>query len=105
MSLRVVEQPQARKDFWEIVHYLALKSVATAERFMKAVEDSQEFLAEFPVTGTLIEDDEFGLKEIRITQVTGFENYLIVFRSRANRVEILRYTHGSRDLNSLLQGI
>jgi plasmid stabilization system protein ParE len=105
MSTRVFERPQARKDFWDIVHYLAIHSVVAAERFLNAVENSHSFLADFPISGTLIEDDDLSLKDIRIKPIKDFEKYLILFRSRTDRVEILRYSHASRDLNALLQNL
>ena len=105
MSARVYERPIARKDFWEIVEYLASQSVNAAERFIDAVEASQSFLADFPIAGCLIEDETIAHKNVRISQVRGFRNYLIVFRATEDRVEILRYTNATRDLNSLLRDL
>jgi plasmid stabilization system protein ParE len=105
MSLQIVEWPQARKDFWNLVSRLALQSVSVAERFMDAVEESQKFLADFPISGSLIESDAVVLTGIRVSQVKGFRNFLIVFRTREDRIEILHYTHASRDLNALLQDL
>jgi len=103
MSAQVFERPQAKIDFWSIVDHLASQSVSLAERFIKGVEDSHTFLADFPISGQLIEDDEINLKNVRVCCVEGFRNYLIVFRADVHRVEILRYTYASRDLIALLQ--
>ncbi len=103
MKHRVVERPQARLDFWSIVEYLAMQNVAVAERFLNSVEQTHHFLAEYPISGSLVEDDD--LANIRIYPISGFRSYLVVFRVEHDCVDVLHYVHASRDLQSLLQDV
>lgn len=105
MSVRVVQRAQARLDFWKIVEFLAGESVSAAERFIKAVRESYEFLADWPEAGGRIDTGDPELADVRLWQVQGFRSYWIVYRSAADKVEILRITHASRDLDALLKDL
>jgi plasmid stabilization system protein ParE len=102
MSVRILQRAQARLDFWRIVDSLAAQNVSAAERFIKAVRESYEFLADWPEIGGRIDKDDPEFADIRLWSVNGFRNYLILYRAGADRIEILHLTHASRDLESLL---
>lgn len=102
MSVRVVQRAQARLDFWSIVEFLATRNAAVAERFIAAVKEFYDFLANWPEAGARLDRDDPDFANVRIWPIKDFRNYLIVYRAAADRVEIIRLVHGSRDLDSLL---
>jgi toxin ParE1/3/4 len=102
MSLRIVQRTEAKRDFWEIVDYLSTRNVAVAEKFIDAVEESFRFLSEYPESGDSIEDRVTPSANTRAWPVIGFHNYLILFRVKSDHIDVLRFTHASRDVNALL---
>jgi toxin ParE1/3/4 len=102
MTHRIVRFAQARIDIAEIVDYLVAENVAAAERFLESLEKSFGFLATFPQSGDLVEDEALRADGVRLWQVKGFRNYLILFRVRDEDVQILRVTQASRDRANLL---
>jgi toxin ParE1/3/4 len=105
MSVRILQRAQARLDFWKIVDFLAAQNVSAAERFIKAVKESFEFLADWPEAGGRVDKDDPELAEVRLWQVKGFRNHWILYRVGLDRIEILRLIHASRDLDALLKDI
>jgi toxin ParE1/3/4 len=56
-----------------------------------------------PALGSVWESDHPELAGLRVLPIRGFENYLVFYRSMADRIEIVRVLHGARDLDSLLR--
>jgi plasmid stabilization system protein ParE len=102
MTHRIVRFAQARVDIAEIVDYLVGENVAAAERFLDSLEKSFNFLATFPQSGDLVENETLKADGVRLWQVKGFRNHIIIFRVRGEDVQILRVTPASRDRANLL---
>mgnify|MGYP002789379656 CR=1 FL=1 len=97
MSHRIAQSNQAKLDVAQIILHLSNQSVAVAERFLDSLQESFSFLADFPASGELVDEDDQDLRDVRIWQVKNFRSYLIIFRCRGSTIEILRITHASRD--------
>ena len=105
MSHGLSVRARAKIDAAEIVTYLSDQSVPAAENFIAALEESFIFLQDWPESGGLTESEPLRSMGIRITLVSGFRNYLIIYRVREMTVEILRITHASRDQANLLDNL
>lgn len=82
-----VESLQAIKD------YIARDSEFYAARFTEKIVGAAEKLADFPNLGRRVpEADRDDIREIL------FQTYRIIYRLRAERVQILAVAHGGRDL-------
>jgi len=89
MSLRVSLSPLAANEVYEIVAYLALHSLAAAERFLEDLEHAQRQLAAFPNSGPP------GL--IPGTRRLVLGNYIISYRIKGQAVEIFAVRHARRN--------
>ena len=83
-----VETLQGIKD------YIAKDNEFYAVRFVERIVAAAEKLQNFPSLGRKVpEADREDIREII------FQAYRIIYRSRADRVEILAVVHGGRDLD------
>ncbi|MDP3745901.1 MAG: type II toxin-antitoxin system RelE/ParE family toxin [Phenylobacterium sp.] len=96
MALKVDRAPQATLDEREIFLTIAADNPSAAERFLIAIYDAEDRLAEFPQLGRPRAD--FG-STIRSWTV---EPYLIFYSVELDAVVILRILHGARDLGDLI---
>jgi toxin ParE1/3/4 len=71
-----------------------------ARLFLEAAYNTFEFLARNPGVGR--ERADLGFPEVRSWRVDGFNRYLIFYREFADRIQIWRVLHGSRDLHHTL---
>ncbi len=102
MTRRVIRLPQARRDIVMTALYLGERNPAAAERFVRAVTDSQEMLSQRPGIGSPRILGGARLKGLRMHPVQGFKRWLIFYIERRGAIEILRVLHGARDLEALL---
>jgi toxin ParE1/3/4 len=101
--LAVVKHARAVLDIIEIADYLAqAASLASADRFVDAVERTIDRLAAFPGTGVRYDPENPAYVDIRIGMVDRFRSYLIVYRAEDDRLEVLRVLHGARDVGRIL---
>lgn len=100
--LRAVYFASARKDIVEIAHFIAADSVEVGHRFYEMVDRTVEEVRGFPSMGRLWRPRSARLGEVRFIPVRTFRQYLLFYRERANRVEVLRVMHGSRNLMRVL---
>lgn len=88
-------------DLDEIAAYLQTANPHVAIRFLEAADRTFARLAAMPGLGSSIESDRPALTGTRLWPVRGFKNHLILYRTRADGIEVIRIVHGSRDLESL----
>ena len=101
MSREILLHETARLDINDIADYIARDSLAAADRFVDAVGDAFERLAEMPGMGVRREFNNPRLAGMRMWPVTGFSKHLIFYRATETRLEVIRVLHGSRDLETL----
>jgi len=102
MTRTIKETPQAKKERWELADYIAQRNLAAAERFVQALEQSYAFLADFPVSGSIVDENHPKHADVRAWQVKGFPRHLILFRFREEAIEILHICDAARNLDAFL---
>ena len=94
---RIVRTPEADRDLWEIVLYIAAEHEQAAYRLIDTIDEKLDMLAQFPHAG--VERPEL-LKDLRSFPVG---RYLIFYRPIEDGIEVLRVLHGARDLRRLFR--
>ena len=103
MSTRYVLRPKADQDLDDQAYYLATEAnPEVGHKFLLAAHETFSLLATQPEMGWHCRLKAPGLASLRVFRVAGFERVLVLYRPRADGVEILRVVHGSRDLQSFL---
>lgn len=87
----------ADRNIDEQLVYLARQSHELAARFLEAIEQTLQRLAELPDRGFSWESSG-----IRVWAVRGFGNHLIFYRPIEDGIEIIRVLHGARNVAPLL---
>jgi toxin ParE1/3/4 len=87
----------AARDYDEYAVYLSIASLEVAERFLDQLEETFEFLREYPGVGWPFRTRKRDLKDVRVWPVRGFKRVLIYYRITPTYVIITRVWHGSRD--------
>lgn len=98
---RIVRSRRARHDVVAAGIYIGEHSPAASRRFLRAVEAAYNRLADMPLLGGVCESDHPALVGLRLWPIRGFENWLILYRSLEDGIEVVRVFHGARDLESL----
>ena len=97
-------EPLARLDLKKQFEYLAERaSIDTANRFIDAAHEAFGNLAKNPGLGATFPARSPKLTGLRVSRVSGFENYLIFYREHSTGVEIVRVLHGARDIRRVLR--
>ncbi len=100
----VVLRPRADLDIEQQFEYLAIEAnVATARRFLEALEQSCRELAQHPKLGSPRTFGDPRLEGLRFLPVRGFRRHLIFYIARVETLEIIRVLHAARDIESLLR--
>ena len=73
-----------------------------ALRFLDALDASVQFIMDFPDLGSPWESSRPRQSGIRYRLVTGFQNYVILYRRDGDTVHLLRVLHGSQNIKELL---
>ena len=105
MTRIVRKRLDASLAVWEIADRIARDNPVAAEEFIQAVDASFEFLARFPQSGDVVRTRKKHLRGIRLWQVKGFRNYVILYRTSDAEVEILTVFHGARNLLRVLRSL
>jgi toxin ParE1/3/4 len=92
-----------RQDLPDIYGFIAERDPAAAERVLDAVEETFAQLAQHPDCGASYPTRNRKLQGLRMLPVTGFQNYLVFYRTDAENVRILFVTHGARHLLRLFR--
>jgi toxin ParE1/3/4 len=90
---------------WDFADRIAKDNPLAAEEFVHAVDTSFEFLARFPESGEVVRTRKKRLRGVRLWQVKGFRNYVILYRATDAEVEILTVFHGARNLLLVLRAL
>ena len=101
MSLTITKHPHAERDLLLIFVYLGERNLDAAERFLIAIEEDLKRLADMPGMGTLREFKNPTLKGVRSLPVSGFSNYLMLFRATESELQLIHVVHGARDLDAM----
>ena len=104
MNLTPHYMPEVHKDIAEIGFYFAERDRDVEERFYQAVVKTVNVLARSPNLGERCSFRNPKTQGMRIWQVTGFSNYLIFYRPKDERLEVLRVLHGARDYATMFNG-
>jgi len=75
-----------------------------ATRVVESAYETFETLAITPTLGRPRKFRNLRLKGIRSWRVSGFNNYLIFYRSIPDGIQVLHVYHGARDIEALLDG-
>lgn len=90
-----IKSVKADVDLLEIWSYLSPNGFDAADKFLDALEETFEFLAQNPFAGRARDELQKGLRSFN------HDNYLVFYRVMRDRVEIARVLHGRRDLPSI----
>ena len=89
--------PEATKDLEDIFGYLKEHSVTAAEKLAESIDQRTAILAAHPGIGRDRGDLIDGLRSILIGK------YVLFFRLTPTTLEIVRFLHGARDIDSIFQ--
>jgi toxin ParE1/3/4 len=96
-------RPRAWIDIQNSAEYLASEaSIETAERFLDAIVDLTQRLANLPQMGTHYHFHHPLLRDVRRLPVTGFGKWLLFYQGSEGAIEVIRVLHGARDIASIL---
>jgi toxin ParE1/3/4 len=95
--MKVVITESAQTDLDEIPDYIAADNPGRAFSFIDELMNRCHELGDFPEAYPLVPRYEHQGFRRRV-----YGNYLIFYRVRSDRVEVLRLVHGARDYESLL---
>jgi toxin ParE1/3/4 len=94
----------AEREIAEIAERFAeLEGEDLALRFVDAVNETIQFIAEFPGLGSLFQSRFKSLQDIRQRPITGFPNHIIYYRESSENVVILHVLHGARRVSRILR--
>lgn len=90
-------------EILDVFEYLYVSaSPQIADRLLVSLEESAQFLAESPFSGSAVNSQNSKLAGVRKWRIKGFENYLIFYRIVPNGIETVRVLHGARNWSILL---
>ena len=98
----VLRTRRAQEDVVEVATHIGLDNMDAARRFVRAVGEDCNKLAEYPGMGALRGYRRRGLRQVRSWPVSGFRNYLIFYRPTSDGIEVLRVLHGARGVDGLV---
>jgi toxin ParE1/3/4 len=94
MGQYIISRPAIR-DLEAISSYFAAEQVEAGEKFLQGFNKRCQQLAQFPNSGRSYDDLQVGLRGLPL------DGYIILYRVIERGIEIVRVTHGRRDLRSL----
>lgn len=103
MSARIIRKTQARRDLVRHFVYIGERNFDAATRFLVAAEETFKQLARMPGMGSSFEVRDPKLAGLRVSAISGFENFLIFYRQVGDAIEVIRVLHGSQDIESIFQ--
>lgn len=106
MTRTVIQWPRVERDLTEFYAYIAMDKVAPAERLLVVAAESFERLATTPSLGAVWRSRWPQLKGIRLYPMPApYRNYIILYRSNEQILEVIAIVHGARNLNRRLREI
>ncbi len=103
MTRHIDTDEAADTDINKHFDYLAERSVEAGLRFLRAVTRSLEDLALMPGIGARRDYHNPDLGGLRMSPVTGFENYLIFYLTAEDSIRVVRVLHGAQDIERIFQ--
>lgn len=94
--MRYVLSLRARRDIDEIWDFIARDNPDAATRFTARLGENLGLLTRAPLMGRSAESLGQGFRRLAVG------NYLVLYRTTEDHIEILRVLHGARDIESLL---
>ena len=88
-------------ELWVIWNFIAQDNPDAATRVVEAAHETFKTLADSPGLGRLHQFRNPRLKGIRSWRVSGFDNFLIFYRSIPEGIQVLHIYHGARDIQAL----
>jgi toxin ParE1/3/4 len=95
---QIRRSPRASSDLIEIRNYIADDSVASADASVDQLYKTIQVLANQSLSGRRREELAPGIRSFP------FGRYMIFYRARRNRTEIIRVLHGSRNIQAIFEG-
>ncbi len=95
-DLPIVRSPAAQDDLVDIWCTIALDSPRAADRLIETIRNCILQLGTFPDSGPRRPDIAADARALTVG------NYVVLYRSTPERIEILRIVHGARDVTTLL---
>lgn len=101
--MEIVRTSSFWRDLKGLIDYFDKgQAEARAVRFIDAVDETIDFVEEFPDLGHPWESKRSRPEGLRVRLVMGFENYIIVYRRDEETVYIMRVVGARRNLEELL---
>jgi toxin ParE1/3/4 len=94
--MRYVLSLRARRDIDEIWDFIARDNANAATRFTVQLGEKLGLLARTPLMGRSAESLGQGFRRLAVG------NYLVLYRTAENHIDILQVLHGARDIEALL---
>jgi len=96
--MKVVLRRRALQDLIEIAAYIAQDNPVAADHFVDALEQRARSLDRFPNRGRDESLVSPGLRALR------HDDYLILYIVEDEIVSVLRFVHGARNLEDIIEG-
>ena len=90
----------AREDIAELYFYIAVDSPKSAIAMTSKIADKIDTLAEFPLIGKIVPDNELAKQEYRMLII---DSYMVFYKVIGDEVVVYRVLHGVRDYPNLLK--
>jgi toxin ParE1/3/4 len=101
MSAHAELSQRFRNDLLDNYLYITQRDTAAAHRFLTAIHEDCQKLADMPGMGARRDFELPELHQMRSWPVGGFENWLIFYVPTETGIHALRVVHGARDLDTL----
>ena len=96
---KIIYTRLALTDLEEIFDYIAEDNFEVAQLYLQSLDDTIQYLSEFPLMGKISIDPELRRRKIRVLV---FKRYLIFYKIEDHSIIIQRVVHASRDFIHLV---
>jgi toxin ParE1/3/4 len=98
---KFILNPCVEDELWGIWHFIAQDNPDAATRVIEAAYETFKTLAANPGLGRPRRFRHPRLRDIRSWRITGFESYLIFYRSVTGGIQVIHVYHGAQDIEAL----
>jgi toxin ParE1/3/4 len=99
--MSITKRPQVYRDLADHASHIAQHSLAAADHFLDAAEETFHFLEKTPYAGAACQFDAPLAAGLRVWRVHGFPNHLVFYRPEDDGIDVIRVIHGARDIESI----
>jgi plasmid stabilization system protein ParE len=103
MTRRILRHDAAERDLADHVERIARNSPQAARRFVQAVEEGLQLLADMPGLGSPCELRNPAAGDLRFWIVRGFPNHLVIYRPLADGIAVVRVFYGAQDWQAIFE--